>query len=194
LPRPSIIFQKSASDFPYYNIEKIYKAKFWKDQIWVTLIPGILGLIFLLVGLAATTVGILQIFKDKSVFLGFLGAFLILILPMLFVGGVCFYIFLYGIMTKIIINDEFLILDAPLYKKKVPIINIKKVAIKQKNAPIITHSGIGSAPVFFKATTINVIFEKQGIIKALKLPCWRKGYYLPQIIENLKKINPRIQS
>lgn len=174
-------------------MEKIYKAKFWKDRIWIALIPGILGLIFILIGLVMTGVGLNLLLKSEASFWTFIGVFLLFDLPFLVVGGISFYIFLYGIKTKIIINNNFLILDAPLYKKKISIMDIKKVSIEQRSAPIITYFGKGLAPVFFKAISINVIYEKDGKIKTLQFPCWRKGYYFPQIIEDLKKINQNIE-
>lgn len=174
-------------------MQKVYKAKFWKDRIWVTLFPGFLGLVILLAGMAGTIAAIHGALKNDVSLGTFVGTFFVFLLPFLVGGGACFYVFLYGIKTKIIIDDKFLILGAPLYKKKIPITDIKKVAVGQKSMPVITYFGMGSAPVFFKATSINVDYEKKGKIKTLKLPCWRKGYYLQQIVNDLKKINPNIK-
>jgi hypothetical protein len=175
-------------------MEKVYKAKFWKDRIWVAVIPGFLGLVFLFAGIAGTIAGIHGVLKNETSFGPFVGVFFIFLLPFLMVGGLSFYIFLYGIRTKIIINDEFLILGAPLYKRKVAVRDIRKIAVGEKSMPIITYSGAGPAPVFFKSSPINVFYEKRGKIKKLQLPNWRKGYYLPQIVEDLRKINPNIQT
>jgi len=173
---------------------KFYQAKFWKDRIWVTLIPGVLGLIFLISGITGTIVSISLILKDQTKFWEIFGAFLIFLLPFLLVGSTGFYIFLYGVKTKIIIDDKFLILDAPFYKKKILIQDIQEINIVEKRAPVITYSGKGPTPVFFKGVSINVVYEKEGKRKKLSLPCWRKGYYFPQIAADLKKINSNIKT
>lgn len=137
--------------------------------------------------------GVYSWLKGEASFGVFIGTFLIFSLPFILVGGVLFYMLLYGIKTRIIINDKLLILDAPLYKKKIPIKDILGIATSEKSMPIITHSGAGPAPVSFKTSSIVIVFKKKGRVKILKLPNWRHGYYLPQIAEDLKKINPDIK-
>lgn len=174
-------------------MQKVYKAKFWKDRIWILLIPGILGLIFLLFGLATAGGGVYSWLKGGVSFGMFIGTFLIFSFPFMIAGGVLLYMLIYGIKIKIIINDKFLILDAPLYKKKIPIQDILKIDAGEKSMPIITYSGAGPAPVSFKTSSTAIVFKKKRRVKILKLPNWRHSYYLPQIAEDLKKINPDIK-
>lgn len=159
---------------------KIYKAKIWRHKIWITLtygifglISGIFGLLMFLFGAAMTGIVIYQWLKGEVIFWVFL---FVLVFSGLFLltGGISFYIFLAGIKTKIIITDEFLIYDAPLYKERIFIQDIRGIAFKK------TFS------------QMNLFYEKKGKIKRLDIGAgWH--YCFPEIAEELKKVNPNIQ-
>lgn len=115
---------------------KIYKAKFWRDRIWILLFPGIFGLLTVSFWRSCDRCRGLSVAERRISFWVFIGVLLFFDLPCVLVGGILFYLLPAGIKTKIIITDEFLIYDAPLYKKRVFIQDIRAIAFEKTSSNI----------------------------------------------------------
>ena len=153
-------------------MDKVYRGRFWGDDIWLSLILGILGVLLIVVplGLVALSASSAQgnTFRDL----------LIRVAPMYLVflaaGVLCFYYLRGKSRERIEVGGGTLRYTGPFSTRRIPALDIDRVLLFRGERPII-------------------IYEKSGVKKELRLPRWESSGYADDLLADLRRMNPNIE-
>lgn len=155
------------------NMEKIYKGRYWRDNLRMALLLGSLGIILVFLPLLVLIPMAFSAIKD-----GTLVNLLYIAMPFylffLVGGAACLYILYESIQERLVISGSILYYVGPFSRKRIQAMNIDKIMLFNSEKPVI-------------------IYDYSDDKKRFILPGWEKGYYIDDLILDLKRINPGIQ-
>jgi hypothetical protein len=153
-------------------VGKVYRGRFWQDNLWLLVFPGLFGAI-VLVAVSAGVVAIVTLtsrgemtWNTAALTLAFLG------IPGLGGGWACFYVLLGGLGEWLQVQGDTLVYRAPLLHRRVPIRDI-----------LIVH----------RWPQMLLRYRTPRRVVTLRLPNWSRGRYADEFIGELTAVNPDIE-
>ena len=151
---------------------RVYRGRFWQDNLWLSVLPGKIGLVILL-GAIAGGVAVVSLASHGGMALGTAIALLVFaVTPGLVGGWACFYVLLGGLGERLQVQGDTLDYRAPFFRRRIPIRDI-----------LIVH----------RWPRMLLRYQTPKRVVALRLPNWSRGWYADELIGELTIINPDIE-
>jgi hypothetical protein len=154
-------------------MEKIYRGRFWKDNLWMGM--GLVGVGILLVVLPLLAIFPMAYSAYQD---GTLDSLLYIWVPFyaffLAGSGACLYVVIGSMREHLRIADGALHYSGPFSSKRIAAMSIDKIMLFSGEKPI-------------------VIYEWGGDMKRFRLPRWENAYYMDDLVVDLKRMNPGVE-